>query len=173
MGKTVAVIDTGFWSTCCRLGIADHLTTLWQSSFIMPGAILGEIFYRRSRYAGSRLFHDQAEFLAQFVAGRIVSQNPKAHVTTQFNAGERAVIDLALEINGDVLIDEQRAHDYALQQGLDAISVPEYVVALLYENLVTLAIAERLFQTLIHGNRSPKDFLDYARDAIQGRGGKV
>jgi len=43
-----------------------------------------------------------------------------------FHLGERAVLDLALEVPADALIDEQKAHDYAFTQGLDAISVPEY-----------------------------------------------
>lgn len=176
MGTKAAVVDTGFWGTCCALGLARYLTQVWAPPIWMPGAVLAELFAQPQpatapSWAG--LYPDQHEFLQHFRQGVLRPTNPRQSATTQFNAGERAVIDLALELRATALIDEQRAHLYALQQGLDAVSVPEYLVLLLQEGILTVTDAEHVFRQLVYRNRSPKPFVDWARQVIRAQGGQV
>ncbi len=87
-----------------------------------------------------------------------------------FHPGERAVLDLALEVPADALIDEQKAHDYAFTQG-DAISVPEYLVILLQEGILTVTQVGSIFQQLESLHRSTQPFVDWARSQLERLGG--
>ncbi len=90
-----------------------------------------------------------------------------------FGPGEKATLDLGRELHADVLIEEQKAHDYANAQGLDAVSVPEYLVVLLRDAILTVTQTVLRFQQLVALNRSPQPFIDLARRQIRAQGGNV
>ena len=182
MPRSSAVIDTGFWGTCCRLGIHLYLTHVWLDPILVPGAVMAEIFRQPafmttpaavSWASWGPLYRDQAEFLNAFLQRTVQPSNPNQSHVTLFHPGERAVLDLARELQADALIDEQKAHDHAITQGLDAISVPEYLVILLREGILTVTQAVTVFQQLIMLGRSPKPFIDWARYQLQAQGGQV
>lgn len=80
---------------------------------------------------------------------------------------------MAVELHADALIDEQKAHDHAITQGLDALSVPEYLVILLREGILTVTQAVTAFQQLVALGRSPQPFIDWARYQLQAQGGQI
>ncbi len=182
MSRSSAVVDTGFWGTCCRLGIHLYLTRIWPDPVLVPGAVMAEIFRQpafmtspaaASWAAWGPLYRDQAEFLNAFLQRTVQPSNPNRSHMTLFHPGERAVIDLAVELHADALIDEQKAHDHAITQGLDALSVPEYLVILLREGILTVTQAVTAFQQLVALGRSPQPFIDWARYQLQAQGGQI
>lgn len=97
---------------------------------------------------------------------------------TGLGGGERAVIDVALENqnNGQavhVLINELRAYHYAQNQGLIAISVPEFLVVLLTRGILNIQETVDVFHRLDALRSTPKAFIEVAHTVIQAWGGSV
>ncbi len=145
MLQSQAVVDTSFWSICCHLSMADKIPQVWFVPALMPGVVVGEVFAAPSPGGPlpyfALLFPDQLGFLQAFVHGHLKADNPSQNHTTALHLGERAVIDLALEIlaqgsTATVLINEKKAHRFAKSQGLDAVSVPEFLVILLKQGIL-------------------------------------
>lgn len=182
VGPPQAVVDTGFWNTCCRLGIHVYLTHIWPAPVLIPGAVIAEIFHQpafmttlnaASWASWGPLYRDQAEFLNAFLQRTLQPSNPNLSRVALFHPGERAVLDLSQQVSANALHDEQKAHDYAIAQGLDAISVPEYPVILLQEGILTVTQGVGIFQQLESLNRSPQLFVEWARTRVRRLGGNV
>ena len=182
MPRASAVIDTGFWGTCCRLGIHLYLTHVWLDPVLVPGAVMAEIFRQPafmtnptavSWAAWGPWYRDQAEFLNAFLQRVLQPSNPNQSHLTLFHPGERAVLDMARERQADALIDEQKAHDYAITHGTDAVSIPEYLVILLKQGILTVTQTVAVFQQLVRLGRPPQPFIDWARSQLQAEGGQL
>lgn len=183
---SVAVIDTGFWGICCRLNLARHLTKVWATPILMPGAVIAELFAKPARTnpitgaLGATWFLDQQAFLDAVLAGTMQPENADHHYISGFNRGERDVIDLALELatfSGNlttVLINERRAHEFANRQpGLIAISVPEFLVDLHDRGILSMIETVTTFNQLAAMGRTPRLFMTATATEIRTRGGSV
>lgn len=177
-----AVVDTSFWSICCRLGIASELPSVWPTPIKMPGAVLGETFAGRNTRAPHGLFVDQLNFLNAFAHDHIKAVNAHDLQTTRaatgLDTGERAVIDVALEDQSSgkpvaLLINERPAYTYAKAQGLTVFSVPDFLVVLLTQGILTLKDTVDVFQRLDALHSTPKPFIETARTVIRTWGGRV
>ncbi len=80
---------------------------------------------------------------------------------------------MARERQADALIDEQKAHDYAITHGMDAVSIPEYLVILLKQGILTVTQTVAVFQQLVRLGRPPQPFIDWARSQLQAEGGQL
>ncbi len=181
-----AVADTGFWGICCRLNLAQHLTKVWASPILMPGAVLAELFAAPALSKepmgneGSTLFLDQQKFLEAFLTETVQPENADHHHIAGFDRGERDVIDLAWELAVSsqnpitVLINERRAHEFAnRQRGLIAISVPEFLVHLHDRGILSITETADTFNRLAALGRTPKLFMNATAVDIRARGGSV
>lgn len=86
--SSMAVVDTSFWSICCRLNIASRLTQVWLPPVLMPGVVLTEVF-RAPDHSSPRpswalpswpvysfaLYPDQIGFLEAFAADDLTRQS--------------------------------------------------------------------------------------------------
>lgn len=126
MGPPDTVVDTGFWNTCCRLGIHVYLTHIRPDPVLIPGAVIAEIFHQpafmttlnaASWASWGPLYRDQADFLNAFLQRTLQPSNPNLSRVALFHPSERAVLDLSQQVSANALIDEQKAHDYAITQG--------------------------------------------------------
>lgn len=185
-GNIQAIVDTGFWTLCCRLNLVEHFMKVWASPILMPGAVMVEVFaspalsQSAKPWVGPTLFLDQQIFLDTFLDGTLQPENADHNYISGFNRGERDVIDLALEraiFSGNpttVLINERRAHDFANQQpGIIAISVPEFLVHLHDRGILSITETTDAFSRLTALGRTPKLFMEAAKAAIRARGGTV
>mgnify|MGYP001770848809 CR=1 FL=1 len=105
--------------------------------------------------------------------GTLQPINPSLCVTNQFHSGEQAALDVAQEIGASLLINEQKAHQYAVSLGLDAVSVPEYLVILMKEGILTVTQTVQAYRRLDRLNRAPRIFMEWARQQIRAQGGHV
>lgn len=185
-GNIQAIVDTGFWTLCCRLNLIAHFTKVWASPILMPGAVIAEVFASPAfppstqPGMGPTLFLDQQFFLDTFLGSTIRPENADYNYTSGFNRGERDAIDLALELaifSGNpttVLINERRAHEFANQQpGIIAISVPEFLVHLHDRGILSITETADTFRRLAALSRTPKLFMNAAEADIRARGGSV
>ncbi len=181
-----AVVDTGFWGICCRLNLEQYLTRVWATPILMPGAVIAEIFaapalsQATTGRGGSTLFPDQQKFLDAFLAETVHPENADHNYITGFDRGERDVMDLALGLAVfagtpmTVLINERRAHEFANRQpGIIAISVPEFLVNLHDQGILSMAETVDTFNRLAALGRTPKLFMNAIAAEIRARGGSV
>jgi len=126
MEKPWAVLDTSFWVLGHRVDVLVYLVRF----FILcgPDIVREEVLAPDPRYP-LRVYGYQEFWRVLEAQGTLTIQNPTQRIA-QFHAGEAAALALAHEAGWWLLINEQRALTYARQQGIKAVTVPEFVVYL-------------------------------------------
>ncbi len=100
--RSQAVVDTGFWGACCRLGIHIYLDRIWNDPIIIPGAVLAEIFKQPGKAsllpwwtvfgpaAWGPFFPDQSAFMTAFVHRLVRPGNPTNSMSTNLKSEWRS-----------------------------------------------------------------------------------
>jgi len=124
--RTLAVLDTSFWVAAYRAEVAANCLDLFR--IIVPQAVESEIravqaSAPRREYPYATLFrHLRAKMMDPPVGG------PEA--LPVYGAGEAEAIALARHLRAVILVDERRAAEYALNLGVDVVTVPALIVSL-------------------------------------------
>jgi hypothetical protein len=111
-----AVVDTSFWSLCCRSGLDQYLWQVWGTPIWVPTVVEQQIFYHPS---GN--FIDQVLFRQAKQGGQLAIRDPQQRIGV-FKSGECEVLSLGVELRATVLIDDFSPHQHAVHTlGLDAV----------------------------------------------------
>ena len=128
------MLDTSFWVIGHRVDVLSYLFRFF--TVCVPDAVRHEVLSPDPRYP-LRVYGYQ-EFLRLLEAqGALRIRNPTQRVP-QFHVGEAAALALARDEGWWLLINEQRALTFARQQGIKAVTVPEFVVYLYEVRLLSL-----------------------------------
>ena len=92
----------------------------------MPEAVRAEVLAPDPRYP-HRVYGYQELFRLLEAQGALALRNPIQRVP-QLHAGEAAALALARNEDWWLLLNEQRVLTFAPQQGLKAVTVPEFIV---------------------------------------------
>jgi predicted nucleic acid-binding protein len=158
--KVLAVVDTSFWVAACRADVAANCLDLFD--IVVPVAVEAEILSRpestpQREYPYATLFRHL----------RTQMRDAPAYVSTtvhRFGRGEAEALGLAAQLGATLLINERPAAEYALQIPIPIVTVPEVVVALVANGVISLRAAGRKLD-LIEGLTSPR-FIAKARRGL-------
>jgi predicted nucleic acid-binding protein len=126
MEKPWAVLDTSFWVLGYRVDVLPYLFRFF--TVCVPDAVRDEVLAPDPRYP-LRVYGYQELFRLLEAQGALALRNPTERVP-QFHAGEAAAVALARDEDWWLLVNEQRALTFARQQGLKAVTVPEFIIYL-------------------------------------------
>ena len=133
MKKQWAVLDTSFWVLGHRVGVLAYLFRFF--TVCVPEAVREEVLAPDPRYPQC-VYGYQELFRLLEAQGALAIRNPMQCIP-QFHAGEAAALALARDEGWWLLINEQRALTFARQQGLKAVTVPEFIVYLYEANFLS------------------------------------
>jgi len=133
-----AVVDTSFWSLVCTVGLEPYLWSEW-SVIAVPTLVQAELFHQPKQRPQQQLFHQRIQ------TGQLVGQDPHTWIST-LSRGEKAVVSLALELNVPALLDDYRAHQHALNLGVQAISGVQVLMEWLYRGILDLTSAKQVYR---------------------------
>lgn len=119
-------METSFWVLGHRADILSYLFRFF--TVFAPQAVCAEILAPDPRYI-QRVYGYQEMFRLFEDQGLLTTHNPTESLP-QFHAGESEALALALEERWWLLINEQRALEFARQRGIKAVTVPEFIVYL-------------------------------------------
>jgi len=131
MKKQNAVIDTSFWVLGHRVDVLPYLFRFF--TLFVPEAVRIEILTPDPRYP-QRVYGYQELFSLLEGKAMLTIRNPDQSVPP-FHAGEAAALALAQQERWWLLINEQRALNFARRQNIKAVTVPELIVYL-YETRI-------------------------------------
>lgn len=160
-----AVIDTSFWSLACTVGLERYLWTDWPI-IAAPSIVYAELFHQAKNRPQQQLFQSRLQ------SGHVIIHDPQTLIPT-LSKGERSVVSLALELHIPALLDDYRPHRHAAQLGVQAISVVQVLISLLYRGILTVDEAERMFRQLAQPQATSSYFLQWAAQHIRAQGGTV
>jgi len=144
--KQAASLDTSFWSVGAIGNVLQYTFEFFE--VYVSDAVRAEILTPNPRYPG--VVYPEAQLFKVFEAdGRFRPGNPDpASVLPMFGHGEAQAIGFAQEQGMWVLINDERPRQYALQLGLTAVAVPEFVVLLYDRGFIHMASARRIMETI-------------------------
>lgn len=160
-----AVVDTSFWSLACIVGIEPYLWSRWPV-IAVPTVVQNELFHQVKNVPQQQLFQ---QHLSQ---GHLVIRDPQTMIST-LSKGERSVVSLAIEWQVPALLDDYRPHLHARQLGVNAISVVQLLISLLYRGILSVGDAEKMFERLARPQATSSHFLQWAAQKIHAKGGSV
>jgi predicted nucleic acid-binding protein len=160
MEKPWAVLDTSFWVIGHRVDVLPYLFRFF--TLCVPDAVRDEVLAPDPRYP-LRVYGYQEFFRLLEAQGALLMRNPRQRVP-QFHAGEAAALALAQDEGWWFLVNEHRALRLARQQGIKAVTVPEFIVYLYEVQLLSLRSARTKLDGIAAntGQRS----LQAAREAL-------
>ena len=133
MKKQTAVMETSFWVIGHRVDVLSYVFRFF--TLFVPEAVRNEVLAPDPRYP-QRVYGYQEIF--QLLEGQnLISRRTPKQSLPQFHAGEAAALALALQEGWWLLINEQRALVFARQQGVKAVTVPEFIAYLYQANLLS------------------------------------
>ena len=133
MEKPWAVLDTSLWVVRHRVDVLTYLFRFF--TVCVPEAVRAEVLAPDPRYP-QRVYGYQELFHLLEAQGVLTLRNPTRRLP-QFHAGEASALALAQEEGWWLLLNEQRALTFARQQGLKAVTVPEFIVYLYEAHLLS------------------------------------
>lgn len=161
----MAVVDTSFWSLACIVGLEPHLWRRWPV-IAVPTVVQNELFHQVKNVPQQQLFQHH------LTQGHLVIRDPQVFIST-LSKGERAVVSLAIELNVPALLDDYRPHLHARQLRVNAMSVAQVLIALLYQGMLRRNEAEQIFRQLAQTHATSPIFLQWAAQQLQAQGGTI
>lgn len=160
MEKQNAVIDTSFWVLGHRGDVLPYLFRFF--TLFVPETVRIEILTPDPRYP-QRVYGYQEMFSLLEGQGMLTIRNPNQSVP-QFHAGEAAALALAQQERWWLLINEQRALDFARRQDIKAVTVPELIIYL----CETRILSQRSAQQKLDGiaSNTGRQVMQAARQAL-------
>lgn len=137
MEKPWAVLDTSFWVVGHRVDILSYLLRFF--TVCVPDAGRDEVLAPDPRYP-LRVYGYQEFFRLLEAQGALRICNPAQRVP-QLHAGEATALALARDEGWWLLVNEQRALTLARQQGIKALTGPEFIVYLYETQILSLRSA--------------------------------
>jgi len=137
MEKPWAVLDTSFWVIGHRVDVLPYLFRFFM--LYVPDAVRDEVLAPDPRYP-LRVYGYQEFFRLLEAQGALRVRNPRQRVP-QFHVGEATALALAQEEGWWLLVNEHRALRLARQQGVNAVTVPEFIVYLYEVQILSLRSA--------------------------------
>lgn len=161
MKKQTAVMETSFWVIGHRVDVLSYLYRFF--TLVVPESVRNEVLAPDPRYP-QRVYGYQEMF--RLLEGQdLISRRNPTQSLPRFHAGEAAALALALQEGWWLLINEQRALIFARQQGLKAVTVPEFITYLYQADLLSYrSTLSKLDQ--LAGNTGPQ-VMQAARQAVQ------
>lgn len=139
LGRTLAVLDTSFWTIAYRAEVAANCLDLFQ--IVVPRAVEAEI--RAVQADAPRREYPYAT-LFRLLRDKMVDPPRDAPAPlSRFGAGEAAAIPLAQSLGAHLLINERPASAYAVSLGLIVVRVSDVVVALRLRDVISDRAARR------------------------------
>lgn len=126
-------METSFWVLGHRVDVLPYVFRFF--TLFVPDAVRREVLAADPRYP-QRVYGYQEMFTLLEKQGLLALRSP-AQPLSRFHAGEAAALALALEEGWWLLVNEQRALTFARQQGLKAVTVPEFIVYLYEARLLS------------------------------------
>lgn len=134
-----ASLDTSFWTSATRIGIAPYLFSFFQVYYCQ--AVADEIIATDPMI--TKLIYPQAMLFRVFQEdGRVLKKEPTKPINL-YGIGEANAIALALEQEWTLLINDVRPYNYAKSLGITVYSVPDFCLLLYASGKVSY----RAFQT--------------------------
>jgi hypothetical protein len=160
MEKPWAVLDASFWVIGHWVDILPYLFRCF--TLCVPDAVRNEVLAPDPHYP-LRVYGYQEFFRLLEAPGALLVCNPRQRVP-QFHAREAAVLALAQDEGWWLLVNEYRALRLARQQGIKAVTVPEFIVYLYEVQILSLRSA----QTKLDGSaaNTGQRVLQAAREAL-------
>lgn len=162
MKQQTAVMETSFWVLGHRIDVLSYVFRFF--TLFVPEAVRTEVLAPDPRYP-QRVYGYQEMFCLLEGQHLISRRNPRQSLP-QFHAGEAAALALALQEGWWLFLNEQRALTFARQQGIKAVTVPEFVVYLYQANLLSYRSTLNKLDG-IASNTGPQ-VMQAARQAVQG-----
>jgi predicted nucleic acid-binding protein len=135
-----AVIDTSFWAAAFQAQLIGYLLRAFDVT--VPPAVEREIL-APNRNNPQLLYPQQALF--QQLRGLMTSASPDVpQVVGSFGSGERDAISTALHLDATLLINDRDPARYAQALQIRVLHVPDFVVLIRAQGLVTHARARSM-----------------------------
>lgn len=137
--RRLAVLDTSFWTAAYRAEVIANCFDFYR--IVVPEAVEREILAGqrdapKREYPYATLFRQLRNQMEQAPPD---SPSPIA----RFGEGEAAAISLAGHLHARLLINERRARDHAIGQGIMTVTVPAVIVALCSQGVISHRAANR------------------------------
>ncbi len=161
MKKQNATIDTSFWVLGHRVDILSYLFRFF--TLFVPEAVREEILAPDPRYR-QRIYGYQEFFALLEEQAMVTIRNPDQSMP-QFHAGEAASLALARQEGWWLLINEQRALDFARRQEIKAVTVPELLIYLYEVKILSYRSAQQKLDEI--ASNTGRQVMLAARQALE------
>jgi hypothetical protein len=155
--RVKAVLDTSFWVMAYRADVAANCLDLFD--MVPPRAVEAEIaendpLFPNGEFPYATLFRQLRDRMSN-------PPDPEPPPLDVLGAGEAAVIPLARLLGVPALINEAKAKKFAVNSGIDVITVPTTIVALFSRGVISNRAAWRKLE-LIEPNTAAEIIQDAA-----------